>query len=369
MKASRSLVATTLSACLVALAIASAGLTAQQPPNADKTIWSGIYTTDQAARGKQRFETSCIRCHNIALLGSDRGPALKGNTFWGKWENDNLGNLYVKIRDTMPQDGGAAVVSDEAKVDILAYLLQVSGATTGREELKLDTSALEGIKITKRGIWDGVFSAAQAERGKSAFLTGRCGGCHMVDLSGDRGPALKGESFISHWENGSVNSLFAKIRDTMPPNSPNETTDDAKIDVVAFLLQSNGFPAGGSELKTDAEALDSIEIVRKVQGAKAPNFALVQVIGCLNQGSGNGWVLTSTTEPIVTKLEEATPAVLKDALGKPLGAETFQLVSVTSFKPESHKGQKVEARGLLYRDAADARINLTSLQMLGPSCP
>jgi hypothetical protein len=191
----------------------------------------------------------------------------------------------------------------------------------------------------------------------------------MVDLSGDRGPALKGESFISHWENGSVNSLFAKIRDTMPPNSPNETTDDAKIDVVAFLLQSNGFPAGGSELKTDAEALDSIEIVRKVQGAKAPNFALVQVIGCLNQGSGNGWVLTSTTEPIVTKLEEATPAVLKDALGKPLGAETFQLVSVTSFKPESHKGQKVEARGLLYRDAADARINLTSLQMLGPSCP
>ena len=38
------------------------------------------------------------------------------------------------------------------------------------------------------------------------------------------------------------------------------------------------------------------------------------------------------------------------------------------FKPEAHKGHKMEARGLLYRDQTDARLNLTSLQMLGASC-
>jgi mono/diheme cytochrome c family protein len=339
-----------------------------QAVGGDRTVWSGVYTTGQADRGKARFETTCIRCHNIELTGSERGPALKGQSFWSKWENDSLSSLFVKIRDTMPQDG-AGVVSDEAKVDILAYLLQRSDRPAGSSELKLEMPALEGIKIAKQSIWDGVYSTAQAERGKAAFLAGRCGGCHLVDLSGDRGPALKGEAFVSHWEGTTVSSLFAKIRDTMPPNAPNETTADAKIDIVAYLLASNGFPSGASTLKIDAPALDAIEVVRKGQGSRAPNFALVQALGCLSHGPGGAWVLTKTTEPVVTKQEEATPTSLKEAQGTAAGDLTFQLVSIVPFKPESHEGQRMEARGLIYRDATDARLNLTSLQMIGATCP
>ena len=99
-----------------------------------------------------------------------------------------------------------------------------------------------------------------------------------------------------------------------------------------------------------------------------PNFTLVQVFGCLSQGTNNAWVLTNTTEPVVTRQESPTAAVLKDAQNKPLGNQTFQLVSVASFKPETHKGHKMEARGLLYRDPTDARLNLTSLSMVGGSC-
>jgi hypothetical protein len=91
-------------------------------------------------------------------------------------------------------------------------------------------------------------------------------------------------------------------------------------------------------------------------------------VGCLAQGQNNAWVLTNTTEPVVTKQDEPTAANLKDAEGKALGAQTFQLVSVGAFKPDSHKGQKMEARGLLYRDPSDARLNLTSLQTVGQSC-
>jgi mono/diheme cytochrome c family protein len=342
---------------------------AQQPASGERKIWDGVFTAEQAARGKPRFEASCMRCHNIELIGSERGPALKGNAFMAKYENDSLASLYTLMRDTMPRDGGAAVVSDEAKVDILAYILQRNDVPPGKEELKLDMSALEGIKIAKKGVWDGVYTAAQAERGKANYLTGRCGGCHQLDLSGDRGPALKGEAFLSHWENGPVNGLFKKISETMPPNGPNETTDEAKIDIVAFLLQSNGFPPGATELKLDAEALDRIEIVKKGVIATAPNFALVQVVGCLAQGpDSKGWVLTRTSEPLVTKDEAPTAPLLKAAAAKPLGDQTYQLVSVTPFKPEAHKGHKVEARGLLYRDPADARLNLTSLQMVGESC-
>ena len=240
-----------------------AGAAAQQPAGGERKIWDGVYTEEQAARGKPRFEASCIRCHNIELIGSERGPALKGNAFLAKYENDSLASIYTLMRDTMPRDGGAAVVSDVVKVDILAYILQRNDVPAGKEELKLDMSALEGIKISKKGVWDGVYTAAQAERGKANFLSGRCGGCHQLDLSGDRGPTLKGDAFLSHWENGPVNSLFKKISETMPPNGPNETTDEAKIDIVAFLLQSNGFPAGAIGADARPRALDRIEIVKK----------------------------------------------------------------------------------------------------------
>jgi mono/diheme cytochrome c family protein len=347
-----------------------AGAAAQQPASGERKIWEGVYTVEQAERGKPRFEAACIRCHNIELIGSERGPALKGNAFLAKYENDSLASLYTLIRDTMPRDGGAAVVSDIVKVDMLAYILQRNDVPAGKEELKLDMSALEGIKISKKGVWDGVYTAAQAERGKANFLTGRCGGCHQLDLSGDRGPTLKGDGFLSHWENGPVSSLFKKISETMPPNGPNETTDEAKIDIVAFLLQSNGFPPGATELALDPLTLERIEIVKKGLIATAPNFALVQVVGCLTQGpNNNAWVLTRTSDPVVTKDEAPSPGLLKTAAAKPLGDQTYQLVSVTPFKPEAHKGHKVEARGLLYRDPTDARLNLTSLQMVAESCP
>jgi hypothetical protein len=179
---------------------------------------------------------------------------------------------------------------------------------------------------------------------------------------------LKGEGFLSHWENGSVNALFKKISETMPPNGPNETTDEAKIDIIAFLLQSNGFPVGKAELKLDADALEAIEIARKGVTAAAPNFSLVQVVGCLSKASNNSWTLTRTTDPVVTRQEQPSASLLKDAEAKPLGAQTFQLVSANLFKPEAHLGQKMEARGLLYKDTRDAMLNLTSLQMVAASC-
>ena len=229
------------------------GRTAQQAAPAEKKIWDGVYTSAQAARGKEPFERSCARCHNIELAGSQRGPALKGNAFWSKYDNESLSSLFMFIRDTMPQDG-PSLLSDEIKADVLAYIMSVNGMPAGNAELKADLRALDEIKIARKTTFDGVFTEAQAERGKQNFLTGRCGGCHKLDLTGDRGPTLKGDDFLAHWDNGSVATLFDKIRETMPPNSPNESTDDAKIDIVAYLLQQNGFPAGKTELRAEADA-------------------------------------------------------------------------------------------------------------------
>ena len=65
-------------------------------------------------------------------------------------------------------------------------------------------------------IWDGVYTAAQAERGKATFDVS-CSRCHNADLSGsERGPTLTGEKFLGNWLDASLEPLFSFIRDSMP---------------------------------------------------------------------------------------------------------------------------------------------------------
>ena len=334
-----------------------------------RKVWDGVYSADQARRGKTEFDQTCSRCHNLALIGSERGPAIKGPAFLSHWDKGSVADLFIKIRDTMPE-GGPGTLSDETKIDILSYILQQNDFPAGAGELKKDVSSLDDIALSKKGIWDGVFTTAQADRGKAALLQNGCNGCHGADLLGERGPSLKGERFIKAWENGSIGRLFTKIRDTMPPLNAEQVTPSTKVDIIAYLLQENGFPMGLAELSVDPDTLESLQIVRKgTDSTRAPNFALVQVVGCLTQDPNGRWILTNSTDPAVTKEEAATPTGLKAAETIAIGTETFELVSVVpSFKPETHKDHRMEARGLLYREPSYAELNLTSLTMIASTC-
>jgi mono/diheme cytochrome c family protein len=353
-------------ATIAGAAITGGSLTAQERP---KNIRDGVYTADQALRGKSGYDGVCARCHGVPLTGSQgNGPTLKGPAFLAHWDKDTIGSLYVKIRDTMPQ-GTPGTLTDEVKLQILAYLLQQNGFPEGKTELPGDVNALEEIGIQLRGVWDGIFTTAQADAGRQAAA--RCQGCHGPDLSGtDRAPALKGSAFLADWEDGSVNRLFVKVRDTMPPGNTDSLTPETKLNIVAHLLRENGFPAGSSELMLSAEALDSLQITKKdVSDAGAPNFALVQVVGCLSPDQPGGWKLTNATEPAVTRDNTPSAAALRTAETRPLGHQTFGLVSVdATTKTGALTGRKVEARGLLYRDGTYADLNLTSLKPVASDC-
>jgi hypothetical protein len=228
---------------------------------------------------------------------------------------------------------------------------------------------LAAQQADEKKITDGVFTSDQALRGKSAF-EGSCARCHNVALVGsERGPAIKGPTFLSHWEKDNLAGLFTKIRDTMPEGGPGTVSDELKIDILTYILQQNGFPSGREELKVDLSALEDIRVKPDAEGAGPSNFSLVEVIGCLTQDQNRKWIVTSATEPVVTKEETSTPAALKDAAPRPLGSETFTLVSVTpSLHAESRKGHKVYVRGLLYRDGPYAELNLTSLDTVRANC-
>src|SRR3954471_10760982 len=96
-----------------------------------------------------------------------------------------------------------------------------------------------------RSIWDGVYSAAQVERGKKAYAA-QCADCHGDNLQGDgkKSPALKGEPFLKDWKSKSVHRFIDATWRTMPPDDPRTLTRALCADVAAYVLSENGYPAG-----------------------------------------------------------------------------------------------------------------------------
>jgi quinoprotein glucose dehydrogenase len=116
-----------------------------------------------------------------------------------------------------------------------------------------------GVEAQQKSVWDGVYSEEQAKRGQAAYEA-ECASCHQADFAGDGfAPGLAGPEFASAWNDLSVGDLFERIRQSMPPSNPGGMTTAAKIDVIAYLLKGNKFPAGSAELPKDAEGLKQIK--------------------------------------------------------------------------------------------------------------
>ena len=109
-----------------------------------------------------------------------------------------------------------------------------------------------------RTVWDGIYTGVQAQRGGASYKQS-CIGCHREDLRGDNtAPSLVGESFTFLWGDMEVGELSARIQKVMPPDRPGSLPVQTYIDIVAFILQKNAFPAGSQELGANSEALHAL---------------------------------------------------------------------------------------------------------------
>jgi len=119
-----------------------------------------------------------------------------------------------------------------------------------------------------RSVWEGIYSPDQAARGEAQY-TQRCAACHGGALNGTgEAPALTGGEFVSHYDQLTVADLFERVRTTMPQNDPGTLSRDQYAEVVAFLLKSNGFPAGSAALDRRTEVMATIDIqAQKPAGA------------------------------------------------------------------------------------------------------
>jgi cytochrome c5 len=231
--------------------------------------------------------------------------------------------------------------------------------------------AAAAAQNSRMSLADGAYTAAQAGRGKITY-DAKCAGCHKADLSGvaDKGPTLSGDTFLINWETETLDRLFTKISETMPPRDLGSgPSDEDAVDLVAFILERNGYPAGSRQLKP-GRGLNQIEVVRMPGRTLSPptNFAFVQTVGCLTHGPGTGWTLKGASDPVLTRDQPATATALKNAAATSPGPHTFVLLSVAALKPESYDGRKVEAKGLVYRSPDENLLDVTSLQAVASGC-
>jgi hypothetical protein len=101
----------------------------------------------------------------------------------------------------------------------------------------------------------------------------------------------------------------------------------------------------------------------------AQSLPIVETVGCLAEGPNRTWTLTRAAEPARTgRAGFSRPEDVKAAEGRGLGAQQIRLIGMAEMNPSPHGGHKVLIKGLLIKDAAGQRINVTSLKTVGDVC-
>lgn len=129
-------------------------------------------------------------------------------------------------------------------------------------ELSIQAQSLDAVI----SVSDGVFSSEQSRRGEAQYLE-VCERCHEKDLAGGGDldefvPPIVGDEFLSEWAQWSVGDLFEFMTLEMPPKRKDraEVTPDMYADILAYILEQNGFPSGQAELPPDMDPLVEIDM-------------------------------------------------------------------------------------------------------------
>jgi mono/diheme cytochrome c family protein len=217
---------------------------------------------------------------------------------------------------------------------------------------------------------EGVYTTAQAERGKQVYEA-NCVTCHLPDLEGSanpdagaRGAPLVGTRFVQDFGESKVSALFNKMKRDMPSGKPGSLTDQEYLDASSFVLQRNKFPPGANELTEDTAGEFWIPGAGGAEGLQ--NYTFVTTVGCLHQDPTRSWLLTNAQE--LKKTEPAAAGAAPATVSGNPGEFTFRLLDAISYNPDPHNGHTMRVTGYMVRLGAEIRVNVQSLQMVGPSC-
>jgi mono/diheme cytochrome c family protein len=278
-------------------------------------------------------------------------PPLVGNSFVRRWLT--VGDLYSVVRGSMPADNVNGL-SAATNLDIVAYLLQANGLPAGGSDLKVDLASMKGMELSPRaqaasgnstitdpvnelGVSEAYYTEAQANRGK-VYFQAVCARCHtmqagnlpistgnsssgapyavMDDASGrgwdwgtqHRLQLLTGEkAFVGAYSGISgrpqrwdtVANLYNKVRTTQPPDYIDGLSAQEYVDIVAYIIQQNGFPAGKEELANNLNQMRNMTLERGFKrlfnGKDFTGWGFLVGTNCSPRPTGCGQTVPGTT--------------------------------------------------------------------------
>jgi mono/diheme cytochrome c family protein len=114
-----------------------------------KSVWDGIYTQAQADRGKQLYSDACASCHGPELTGGEMAPPLVGGDFQSDWNGLSVGDLFERMRISMPQNAPGSL-SAAQNADVLAFVLAQNKFPAGTAEMPKEAMILKSIKFESK---------------------------------------------------------------------------------------------------------------------------------------------------------------------------------------------------------------------------
>jgi cytochrome c len=159
-----------------------------------------------------------------------------------------------------------AVGSRKEAPELVALSLSAGPISTGESEKAASRAATRAPishPVQNKTVYDGAYTAAQAKSGQVVYRA-KCALCHGETLAGgaNESPGLMGAAFTSHWSGKPLRALYSRIISTMPITDPGSLSEKETLDLLAYILQGNGFPPG-KERTTSAKELNTIQFVSK----------------------------------------------------------------------------------------------------------
>jgi mono/diheme cytochrome c family protein len=127
----------------ILLLVASLSMAQDKPA---RSVWDGIYSDAQAARGETAYAQACSGCHGKKLEGRAQNPPLAGSEFLANWNGVTVGDLFDKMQSTMPADRPGKL-SMEQNAEILAYMLKFNKFPPGEKDVPGSVEVLKGVRI------------------------------------------------------------------------------------------------------------------------------------------------------------------------------------------------------------------------------
>src|SRR5215468_3039987 len=109
-----------------------------------KTVWGGVYTEQQAARGALSFTSYCARCHGGTTNGVEEEKSLAGERFWKSFRESTVDHLLDYVSRNMPNGTGGTLSASEY-ADLVAFILSRNAIPPGTSELTKEAAV--GIQI------------------------------------------------------------------------------------------------------------------------------------------------------------------------------------------------------------------------------